>query len=258
MYKFGERLKYVRKQLDISQKMLAERLGISYVTVSQWESGKRIPKGRTARRIAEALEVPVHSLLDYYPCVAPILESYEAAIEEMDEKIKNYEWADAADAPGYTRSYTAEIEAAEMCKDLLEDTVNNLVTQAIIHPVFDVCCDYEDEVKTKEAGRKGERPDDERRVERILEKMLLGLKEAGVSFRQYQLLKEVSPHIFFALYKVMGCAIEAGGTEKTEEIRDILARYGKLNATGKEVLRQRMEELIEIPRYTYPIEEENG
>lgn len=40
---FADKIKFVRAKLLISQKELAKQLGVSFVTVSRWESGKLQP-----------------------------------------------------------------------------------------------------------------------------------------------------------------------------------------------------------------------
>ena len=60
----GERIKTARKQSGMTQQELAEKLEISYVGVSQWESGRRTPKRSTLERIAVALDVPLSYLTD--------------------------------------------------------------------------------------------------------------------------------------------------------------------------------------------------
>lgn len=59
----GERLRAARKEMGLTQTELAERLGISFVGVSQWESGKRNPKKETLVRLAAILDVPVSYFL---------------------------------------------------------------------------------------------------------------------------------------------------------------------------------------------------
>lgn len=58
----GQMIKKVRQAAGITQQELADRLGISYVGVSQWETDKRNPKQETLVRIADALNVPVSYL----------------------------------------------------------------------------------------------------------------------------------------------------------------------------------------------------
>ena len=55
----GERIREARKQAGMTQGELAEKLEISYVGVSQWESGRRNPKESTLARIADVLDVPL-------------------------------------------------------------------------------------------------------------------------------------------------------------------------------------------------------
>lgn len=40
---FGERVKTVRKDLDLTQKELADALGVSFATVNRWENGQVNP-----------------------------------------------------------------------------------------------------------------------------------------------------------------------------------------------------------------------
>lgn len=44
---FGEQMKYVRKQLNISQTRLGELLGVNFTTVNRLENGKTNPSYRT-------------------------------------------------------------------------------------------------------------------------------------------------------------------------------------------------------------------
>ena len=59
----GELIKAARKKAGMTQAQLAEKLGISYVGVSQWENDLRNPKLDTLQRIASALGVPVQDLI---------------------------------------------------------------------------------------------------------------------------------------------------------------------------------------------------
>lgn len=40
---FSERVKYVRKKLRLSQKDMANVLGVSYATINRWENSKNEP-----------------------------------------------------------------------------------------------------------------------------------------------------------------------------------------------------------------------
>ena len=51
----GQRIKQARKAAGITQEQLADRLGISFQSVSQWERDKRSPKKETIDKIANAI-----------------------------------------------------------------------------------------------------------------------------------------------------------------------------------------------------------
>lgn len=53
----GERIKASRKAAGITQKQLADKMGIPYQGIGQWESGKRNPKRDTLIKIADILGV---------------------------------------------------------------------------------------------------------------------------------------------------------------------------------------------------------
>lgn len=57
-------LKELLKTKGIKQKWLAARMGVSEVTVSNWCSGKSVPKKVHIQKLSELLEVPVKSLVN--------------------------------------------------------------------------------------------------------------------------------------------------------------------------------------------------
>lgn len=61
--KFGEKLVEIREQKNISQKRLAEMLGITPTRLNYWEKDKREPNITMIKQIASALNVPVSELL---------------------------------------------------------------------------------------------------------------------------------------------------------------------------------------------------
>lgn len=60
---FAERLKLVRKQKGLTQKELADLLGIPYQGISQYERGIRNPKYQTIEKLAKALECDISDLI---------------------------------------------------------------------------------------------------------------------------------------------------------------------------------------------------
>lgn len=53
----GQRIKEARKAAGMTQKDLAEKLGLAYQTLAQWENNLRNPKFETLEKIATALNV---------------------------------------------------------------------------------------------------------------------------------------------------------------------------------------------------------
>ena len=44
---FSEIIKFIRKQLGITQEQLAHELNVSFSTINRWENGHRVPKKLT-------------------------------------------------------------------------------------------------------------------------------------------------------------------------------------------------------------------
>ena len=61
----GQRIKFFREQLGLTQLQLAEKAGISSKAVGRYENGNRIPSVEIAQRIATAIGISVNELL--YP-----------------------------------------------------------------------------------------------------------------------------------------------------------------------------------------------
>ena len=60
----GEAIKKARNKAGLTQKQLANKLGVSFTLVSQYERGTRNPKPETLDRIATALGMTLETLLD--------------------------------------------------------------------------------------------------------------------------------------------------------------------------------------------------
>ena len=59
-----ENLRKARLAKKLSQKELADELGVTTATISRYESGERKLQVETAKRIAEILEVDWYTLFD--------------------------------------------------------------------------------------------------------------------------------------------------------------------------------------------------
>lgn len=61
---FKERLPLLRKERNLSQFQLAEKLSVSEQTVRRWEAGKSVPDSNQLEKMCEVLAVPITCFLD--------------------------------------------------------------------------------------------------------------------------------------------------------------------------------------------------
>ena len=76
----GENIRAYRKKHDLTQEELAERLGVTYQSVSRWENGATYPDLELLPAIAQALSVTADELLGM-----PEVEKEKRATETLDE-----------------------------------------------------------------------------------------------------------------------------------------------------------------------------
>ena len=60
---FNEKLQLLRKQQEMTQEQLAEKLFVSRTAVSKWESGKGYPNIDSLRNLAEVFSVSIDEML---------------------------------------------------------------------------------------------------------------------------------------------------------------------------------------------------
>ena len=60
----GKFIALKRKQKNLTQEQLAEKLGVSNKTISKWETGKCMPDYSIVKSLCEELEVTVAELMD--------------------------------------------------------------------------------------------------------------------------------------------------------------------------------------------------
>ena len=61
---FCDKFKKLRLKNDYTQAELAKKLNVSQPTIASWEAGKRIPKWKNIKKIAEIFNVSPESLID--------------------------------------------------------------------------------------------------------------------------------------------------------------------------------------------------
>ena len=87
--KFNENLKNARERKEITQKEMAERIGVAKSTYSLYESGNREPNVQTIKKIADVLEVTADELLGLENDPIPVSYTHlSCPAEELQEFIR--------------------------------------------------------------------------------------------------------------------------------------------------------------------------
>ena len=96
--RFNENLKIARERKGLSQKDIAEGIGVAKSTYSLYESGNREPNVQTIKKIADLLNVSADELLgidDEPQTIAAHFDGDEYTEEELDEIKKFAEFVKA-------------------------------------------------------------------------------------------------------------------------------------------------------------------
>lgn len=100
---YGKKIKEARKSAGLTQQQLADRLGVSFVNISQYENDKRNPKYETLKKIANALGISIYELLDMQDAntdeftrelLSPdnsFIDRVELVLNDLSHQIKHYE-----------------------------------------------------------------------------------------------------------------------------------------------------------------------
>ena len=89
---FGRFVAQLRKEQNLTQKELAERLHVTDKAVSKWETGKGFPDLKLLDPLAQALNVSLVELLQGERTPSPTLtkeEAGQAAVQAMEQSQKN-------------------------------------------------------------------------------------------------------------------------------------------------------------------------
>ena len=91
----GERIKEQRRGYGLTQKQLAEKMGVAEITIRQYETGKRIPSLDMLQKIADALKISIRDVIP--PTVVTkddtflTYEAIENSIRERHPELYDYE-----------------------------------------------------------------------------------------------------------------------------------------------------------------------
>ena len=105
----GENIRNFRKKNDLTQEALADRLGVTYQSISRWENGTTYPDLELIPAIAEVLAVTVDELLGM-----PQIEKEKRAVQTFDELRREC----------IKREYDAE-KIVELLRDIRRNYLNS-------------------------------------------------------------------------------------------------------------------------------------
>lgn len=111
----GERIKTARKAAGLTQAQLAEKSTVAAISIHQYEAGKREPRIEQVQRIADALRLPVSSLVgDSTGLQETIFEKLqEAAAHARAAEEAQTPWSEQSESMEFLRAY---IEAQNIAK----------------------------------------------------------------------------------------------------------------------------------------------
>ena len=89
---FAEKLKSIRKQMGISQELLAEKIGVSRQAVTKWETDAGIPDIENILSISNLFNISIDELLSNEIAAPNTSEYLFESITEYDiDKVKSYD-----------------------------------------------------------------------------------------------------------------------------------------------------------------------
>lgn len=96
MQKVGRFLKELRKENNMTQEQLGEKIGVTNKTISRWETGNYMPPVENLKLLSDIYQVSINEILagerlaqDNY--IEAAEENITTALEKMEEKNKRFE-----------------------------------------------------------------------------------------------------------------------------------------------------------------------
>lgn len=135
---FGKRLRTLRKEKELTQKELGQMIGVGRTTISEYESGKIVPRQDGLVKLAEILDVTVDYLtgnhevreiplsLDMIPVKIKPDRCYQINVEQQVARmIRNLH------SPTYD-CYIGDIRLTDKHKNILSKQLKNLIELMVI------------------------------------------------------------------------------------------------------------------------------
>lgn len=84
----GTKIREARKSKDLTQTDIADRIGITYQQVQKYESGKSSITIQRAMEIAEAIDIPVTSIMpdDFGTGASKLIIALEAKVKRLESQ----------------------------------------------------------------------------------------------------------------------------------------------------------------------------
>jgi transcriptional regulator with XRE-family HTH domain len=132
---FGDKLKKIRIERELSQQQLADLLGTSKQVISRYETNQRTPKITVAQEYADKLNVPLNYLIDETvsantalpkDSLPPLTPKDERSIQKRLESVLN----DLMPGNSAIAYYDGEEPMSEEDKELLRISLENTMRLA--------------------------------------------------------------------------------------------------------------------------------
>lgn len=126
----GGRISFLRKKQGLTQEILAQKIGVSRVSISYWESAVSLPRGDNLVSLAKAL----NSTPEY------IMRGNNSALQKHFMKSKKYPILSPNEVPHWINFNYIDITARWLESDsYVEDRGFWLVSNSLVDSYFNVC-----------------------------------------------------------------------------------------------------------------------
>lgn len=88
----GKKMKEVRKRNCLTQEQLANKVGISLMSIRRYEKDERSPNMKTLKKIAAALDVPISDLIE--GDAAATMQASQAILNDFTSNPQNWHKAE--------------------------------------------------------------------------------------------------------------------------------------------------------------------
>ena len=123
---FAEKLKSIRKQVGISQELLAEKIGVSRQAVTKWETGAGIPDIDNMVSISNLFNISIDELICNKRTTLKTSEYLFESITEYDiDKIKSYDMKFGGAEKFVLSGYNGEKIRVRLVSNLLSTLQND-------------------------------------------------------------------------------------------------------------------------------------